>query len=83
MYVEILKELGAYLLCAVVAFISAKIGSKTKQAKTLSAEDKKAKLASIKEKADKKYNCYVDKQLKKNKIENVLIETSNLDETEV
>lgn len=80
MYVEILKELGVYLLCAVVSFISAKIGSKTKQAKTKSTEDIKA---DIKAKADKKYTAYVEKQLKKNKIDNVLIETSNLDETEV
>ena len=75
MYVEILKELGVYLLCAVVSFISAKIGSKTKQAKTKSVEE-------IKAKADKKYTAYVEKQCKKNKIDNVLIKSSD-DEVEV
>lgn len=74
MYVEILKELGVYLICALVSFIGAKLGNKTK--KTKSVED-------IKATADKKYHAYVEKQCKKNKIENVLIETSENKETEV
>lgn len=74
MYIEILKELGVYLLCGLVSFIAAKLGNKTK--KTKSVEE-------IKATADKKYSAYVEKQCKKNKIENVLIETSDNKETEV
>ncbi|MBO5954692.1 MAG: hypothetical protein J6Q13_01840 [Clostridia bacterium] len=79
-YIELIKECLPYVL-SIFATIVAFMKGKTK--KTLSAEEKQEKLSSIKAKADKKYNCYVDKQLKKNKIENVLIETSENKETEV
>lgn len=72
--VELIKECLPYVL-SIFATIVAFMKGKTK--KTKSTEDIKA---DIKAKADKKYTAYVEKQLKKNKIENVL---TNLDETEV
>ena len=71
--VELIKECLPYVL-SIFATIVAFMKGKTK--KTKSAEE-------IKAKADKKYTAYVEKQCKKNKIENVLIETSENKETEV
>ena len=75
--VELIKECLPYVL-SIFATIVAFMKGKTK--KTKSTEDIKA---DIKAKADKKYTAYVEKQLKKNKIENVLIGTSENKETEV
>lgn len=74
MYIEILKELGAYLICAIVGFIGAKLGNKTKKTKSVD---------QIKAEADKKYFKYIDKQCKKNKIANVSVETNKNEEVEV
>ena len=71
--VELITELAPIVL-SLFATIVAFVKGKTK--KTKSAEE-------IKAKADKKYTAYVEKQCKKNKIENVLIETSENKETEV
>lgn len=73
LYVELIKECLPYVL-SILATIVAFMKGKTK--KTKSAEE-------IKAKADKKYTAYVEKQCKKNKIENVLIETSENKEIEV
>ncbi|MBE7076819.1 MAG: hypothetical protein E7374_02880 [Clostridiales bacterium] len=70
--VDLVKECLPYvfsILATIVAFI------KGKPKKTKSVEE-------IKATADKKYHAYVEKQLKKNKIENVLIETTD-EEVEV
>jgi len=72
-YVELIKECLPYAL-SIFATIVAFMRGKTK--KTKSVDD-------IKAEADKKYAAYVEKQCKKNKIENVLIETSENKETEV
>ena len=72
-YLNLIGECLPYAL-SIFATIVAFMKGKTKTTKT--AEE-------IKAKADKKYTADVEKQCKKNKIENVLIETSNLDETEV
>ena len=71
--VELIKECLPYAL-SIFATIVAFMKGKTK--KTKSAEE-------IKAAANKKYYAYVEKQCKKNKIENVLIETSENKETEV
>lgn len=71
--VELIKECLPYVL-SILATVVAFMKGKTK--KTKSAEE-------IKAKADKKYTVYVEKQCKKNKIENVLIETSEDKEIEV
>lgn len=72
-YVELITELAPIVL-SLFATIVAFMKGKTK--KTKSVEE-------IKATADKKYSAYVEKQCKKNKIENVLIETSENKETEV
>ena len=72
-YFELIKECLPYAL-SIFATIVAFMKGKTKKTKSLE---------EIKATADKKYTRYVDKQCKKNKINNVLIEPSNLDETEV
>ena len=71
--VELVLEVAPLALSA-LATIVAFVKGKTK--KTKSVEE-------IKATADKKYSAYVEKQCKKNKIENVLIETSENKEIEV
>ena len=70
---DLIKECLPYVL-SIFATIVAFMKGKTK--KTKSVDD-------IKAAADKKYAAYVEKQCKKNKIENVLIETTKNEEVEV
>ena len=72
-YLGLVGECLPYAL-SIFATIVAFMKGKTKT--TMSVED-------IKAKADKKYTAYVEKQCKKNKIDNVLIETSDNKEIEV
>lgn len=71
--VELIKECLPYVL-SIFATIVAFMKGKTKTTKSVE---------EIKAAADKKYTAYVEKQCKKNKIENVSVETTKNEEVEV
>lgn len=68
-FIELIRECLPYAL-SIFATIVAFVKGKTKTFKSVD---------EIKAIADKKYYAYVEKQCKKNKIENVLIEPSDKD----
>lgn len=65
--VDLIKECLPYVL-SILATIVAFVKGKTKTTKTVD---------EIKAEADKRYAAYVEKQCKKNKIENVSVETKS------
>ena len=69
-FLELTKDILPCVL-SIVATLVAFIKGRTKTIKSVE---------EIKEAADKRYARYVEKQCKKNKIDNVLIETSNNNE---
>lgn len=71
--VELISQIVPTIL-SVLATIVAFVKGRTKKSQSIE---------QIKAKADEKYRAYVEKHCKRNKIDNVLIKTSNDEEIEV